>query len=579
MDSASQMPKEASSPISWFSPPLWVVLLILTMMTILVGVPRIGSATLWDQDEGLHVTCTKEMMEANNWVVPTFNYKLMGDKPALMFWLQRIAFELGGVNEAMARMPGVVCSILAVWATAIIGWSMGKPGQKGLLALLSGTILTTSIACVGAARFANPDAILSACTTPALAIIWVFQAKRSSAWIWSSAFFTGLGFLAKGPIGLAIPAGVTFLFLLWHRRLREAFHLSSLLWGTVIFAAVAIPWYAYVGVETKGEWLEIFFLKHNIGRFSAAMEGHTGPFWYYLPILLIAFAPWSIFLTPMVWNAIRMARAPLPPDSENAPSDREKMIFLGIWTLLVFGFFSAASTKLPNYTFPCYPALSILLAWYFVRKIEGTDGLPGWLWPTCWGLLGLVSAITIIGFLIGAGIIPVSAGDKMRTFPGLEYWSWIGIFPLAGLILVWQKKGQSGKQIAIICFSAFFFSGSIGLWNLSTLNDVKAQKPLVAFLPADLSKREVQIATLGWFQPSIVFYVGREVKVHQQDKFEELEKTVLDIPRETYLFTTIPQSEKMRERGWEFTEMGRHYDFYRNLEVLALKVEGRSKGK
>jgi hypothetical protein len=58
-----------------------------------------------------------------------------------------------------------------------------------------------------------------------------------------------------------------------------------------------------------------------------------------------------------------------------------------------------------------------------------------------------------------------------------------------------------------------------------------------------------------------------------------LEKTVLDIPRETYLFTTIPQAEKMRERGWEFTEMGRHYDFYRNLEVLALKVEGRSKAK
>ena len=559
-----------------FDPSIWTVFVILGLLGLLVGVPRIGSATLWDQDEGLHVTCTKEMMDANNWVVPTFNYKLMGDKPALMFWLQRIAFEVGGVNEAMARMPGVICSILSVWATAVIGWSMAKPGQKGLMALLSGTILTSTIALVCAARFANPDAILNACLTPAIAIIWLCQAKRSSAWLWMSAFFTGMGVLAKGPIGLAIPAGITFFFLLWQRRLREAFRFSQIMWGTLIFAAVTLPWYAYVGVETKGEWLEIFFFKHNLGRFSSALEGHTGPFWYYLPILLIAYAPWSIFLTPLVWTGILLARTPQTEDGDIIPSDREKVRFLGIWIVLVLGFFSVASTKLPNYIFPCYPALSILLAWYFLRKIEGTDALPGWVWPTCWGCLVLVGGITFFGFLIGAGTIPISAGDKMRTFPGLELWAWIGLIPLAGLVVMWWLRGQTGKQVAALCFLAVAFSGSIGLWNLSTLNDVKAQKPLVGFLPPDLSKREVQLATLGWFQPSIVFYAGREVRNHAQDRFEELE-SMLVLPRETYLFTTASQAAKLRARGWELTELGRHYDFYRNIEALAIKVEGRAK--
>ena len=109
-----------------------------------------------------------------------------------------------------------------------------------------------------------------------------------------------------------------------------------------------------------------------------------------------------------------------------------------------------------------------------------------------------------------------------------------------------------------------------------TLNDVKAQKPLVGFLPPDLSKREVQLATLGWFQPSIVFYAGREVRNHAQDRFEELE-SMLVLPRETYLFTTASQAAKLRARGWELTELGRHYDFYRNIEALAIKVEGRAK--
>lgn len=40
---------------------------------------------------------------------------------------------------------------------------------------------------------------------------------------------------------------------------------------------VALPRYAVVWHRTDGAWVRDFLLAHNVGRFSASMEGHGGP--------------------------------------------------------------------------------------------------------------------------------------------------------------------------------------------------------------------------------------------------------------------------------------------------------------
>ena len=113
---------------------------------------NLGGASLWDMDEGKNATAALEMFEAHNWVVPTFNGELRVDKPALLYWLQILAYQQFGVNEFSARLPSALASILAVLLTYELGRRMFGPAAG----LLAGLALGGSIAFCAAAHFANP---------------------------------------------------------------------------------------------------------------------------------------------------------------------------------------------------------------------------------------------------------------------------------------------------------------------------------------------------------------------------------------------------------------------------------------
>src|SRR5438552_2315955 len=60
---------------------------------------NLGGPALWDIDEGRNAGCSMAMRESGNWVVPTFNGQLRSHKPALLYWLQVIAYDCFGLNE------------------------------------------------------------------------------------------------------------------------------------------------------------------------------------------------------------------------------------------------------------------------------------------------------------------------------------------------------------------------------------------------------------------------------------------------------------------------------------------------
>ena len=81
------------------------LLLLATASTLFL--PGLGASTLWDIDEGNNAECAREMFDADNWIVPTFNYKLRTDKPAMLYWLQMLAYRQFGVNEFGARTDAI----------------------------------------------------------------------------------------------------------------------------------------------------------------------------------------------------------------------------------------------------------------------------------------------------------------------------------------------------------------------------------------------------------------------------------------------------------------------------------------
>src|SRR5262249_9722835 len=142
--------------------------LLLGLVWAALTLPNLGASSLWDIDEGNNAEAAREMRAADNWAIPTFNFTLRVDKPALLYWLQIAAYDQFGVNEFAARLPSALAALLAVLASYELARRMISP----LGGLLAGIILASAPAPGAAAHFANPDALLTAFTTLAMLCFW-----------------------------------------------------------------------------------------------------------------------------------------------------------------------------------------------------------------------------------------------------------------------------------------------------------------------------------------------------------------------------------------------------------------------
>src|SRR5262249_45339485 len=156
------------------------------------------------------------------------------------------------------------------------------------------------------------------------------------------------------------------------REMRRLLDWRGLL-GWLGWALFARPWFALVGSGTKGAYLEGFFLQHNKDPVLAPLEGDSGPGYYHLGSLLGGVFPWSIFLVPALWHALKESKGQGPKSKVEEPAlppvavKREACRFLLCWIGVYLVFFSISQTKLPNYILPLYPAAALLTAHFLER--------------------------------------------------------------------------------------------------------------------------------------------------------------------------------------------------------------------
>lgn len=532
-------------------------LALLAAASAAVFLVNLGGPTLWDIDEGNNAEAAREMLVSGNWVVPTFNFKLREDKPALLYWLQVTAYRAFGVNEFAARLP----SALAALATVLLTYELGRRTFGRRAGLLAGLVLASSGLFCAAAHFANPDALLVACSTLTLFCFWRDEARGGRGWFVLSGAAAGLGMLAKGPVGLALPGAVIGLYLLASGQLRRLLD-GRLLLGLLAFLLVAGPWYGWVGAETKGQFLRGFFGTHNAGRFRAPMENHGGPFYYYAVVLAVGLAPWSAFLAPAAWHSIREWR-------RSADASSRAHVFLWCWAAAYLVFFSLSGTKLPNYVLPMYPAAALLVARYLVAWKEGEAKAPAWAFPAGLVALGAVGVAVAVGLLVAGGALggPWLRG---RHFPGLEWWAVLGTLPAVGAAAAWacSRAGRRGGALASVAVASLAFVGALAAGPPPVLNAHKAPRPLADVIAARQREPEVRVGCYEYAQPSLVFYCGREVS---SLKSEETALEFLRYPLPVYLLTPAPVWEALRDKVTVPCEVvGRHADLYRGCEVVVV---------
>jgi 4-amino-4-deoxy-L-arabinose transferase-like glycosyltransferase len=175
-------------------------------------------------------------------------------------------------------------------------------------------------------------------------------------------FFLGLAVLAKGPAAIILSGGAILFWALFTKRWRDAFRLLHPV-ALVSFCLTALPWYILCA-QRNPDFFRIFIIEHNFKRYLTPEFQHIQPFWYYGPVLLAAFLPWTLgFLT---WLSKDRA-AGEESDFELRPS-----VFLLSFGLFPLFFFTISQSKLPGYILPAVAPLACLLVSRVAPLLSGS---------------------------------------------------------------------------------------------------------------------------------------------------------------------------------------------------------------
>ncbi len=317
----------------------------------------LGQSLLFDVDEGAFSEATREMVVSGDWGHTTLNGADRFDKPIGVYWLQAISVKVFGVNEFALRLP----SALAAWLACLaLAWAAFQAwGVRA--AMLAAMVFASSLGPWAMARTATADALLGLWLMLSAWDLWRYVANSHPQALRRLALWMALGVLTKGPVAVLIPVAV---LLLWQwigpapglllRCLRDG-------WSWLIFGGVAAPWYVYAWLRHGDAFIQGFFLRHNLDRFSAPMEGHGGGWLYFLLVMPLLWMPW----TPLIISLF-----PRWKELWNTPLLR----FALVWTGFVVVFFSLSATKLPHYVLYAAPGVVVLLTY------AGVHAKTVWWW-------------------------------------------------------------------------------------------------------------------------------------------------------------------------------------------------------
>jgi 4-amino-4-deoxy-L-arabinose transferase-like glycosyltransferase len=326
---------------------LWLLTVLLAFYYNLHAVP------LFDIDEGAFAQATREMALRDDYLSLYLNGKPRHDKPILTYWLQAISVAAFGVNEFAFRLPSAIAATLWNLLIVLFTWRLTTPRSALIAGILMAGTLGTGI--IGKA--ATADALLNLCLTGTLFSLYFNMVTRKSRYLVATAIFASLGFLTKGPIALLIPGMVSLIYSIWNGQLRQWVKIITSPTAWLVFLSVGLPWYIINYLKLGSGFIEGFIGVHNIGRFTQAMENHSGPWWYYLPaILLMAFPFAYTLLQPL--TRLSTLRA--------SPFHR----FLITWFVFVVFFFSLSATKLPHYILYGLTPLYILSAVHLKNQVD-----------------------------------------------------------------------------------------------------------------------------------------------------------------------------------------------------------------
>jgi 4-amino-4-deoxy-L-arabinose transferase-like glycosyltransferase len=438
-----------SQPLSLTARLFWIVLILSTLY--LCYFHNLGALGLVGPDEPRYAWIARDMQETGDWVTPRLYGKPWFEKPPLYYWGAALSFKFFGVSETTARLPSAISALLATLALAWLALRLyGAETARWLL-----LVLPTTVGMIGFSHAAATDMPFAAMLTIAMAFVvcilgivepkgFSIHAPKTSVYtntrpagLISLIFFgvfLGLATLAKGPAAIILSGGAIFLWAIFTKRWRDAFHCLHPV-AIASFCLTALPWYILCA-RRNPDFFRVFIIEHNFNRFLTPQFQHIQPFWFYFPILLTAFLPW----TPPLLVSVSFGALKFLHERKLSPATT---LFV-CWPLFCLLFFSFSKSKLPGYILPALPAIGILLVYSLLRLVLLFRRYFRWLLA----LSGCVFAAAGVLLYLSLGQLPVSPLTRASHDVALI----LLMFAIANCLLAFHKtRLDSQIPIAACC--------------------------------------------------------------------------------------------------------------------------------
>jgi 4-amino-4-deoxy-L-arabinose transferase-like glycosyltransferase len=497
------------------TPPWWQAMGWLILLCVALFVWNSWGYPLFDVDEPRYAQAAREMLQRADWITPYFNWELRFDKPPLHYWAINLAYLVFGVSEFSARLISSIAAtgiVLAVYAVGrqfggnIVDHNDNKTlGNGHAIGWWSAIVTATFVEVIALAHMSITDMTLSLWMTLTTLSCWLVI-RQDTRWWLAAGVFSGLAMLTKGPVGIVLPGGILVVTALFTGQLKQAL-LNR--WFPIALIIAFIPFLAWfmAAWQANGDVFIDAIYHHNVSRFTGAVDYHSEPWWYFIPVLLVGGLPWVFFLPQALISAVKGVNRKILGANKMVAGTQ---LFALVWAVCVFGFFTVADTKLLTYILPMFPGLGLLIGtWLATTQLRKLSG-------QLFGMFTLVAVIIglagVVGLNIAVGFVPAEASFLLDgwTIPLLV----VLVVATALLGAIWAKRQRIYASLTSVAVGTAVITMVAMSFLIPAINQL-TQGNMIAFVDI---VGDAPLASYEITRPSLTYLTNRPIPALKRDE-------------------------------------------------------------
>ncbi len=320
-----------------------ITLTLFSIIPILLYFFDLGNVNALRQGtEGFYLLITQEMFEAKSFLTPLIYGAPHWSKPPLQFWLPQPLYWLTQGNYLLnGRLSILLFSLISAFITSL--W-YEKEFKRNWIECFA--FLLIPIYFIKYSRIFMMEMTLTYLSTLGTLFYFSYLTRKKSKYLIIASLFAGLSVLIKGPVSLAMIFPGAFLYSILKEKKIKPFIFFS-----ILSTLIGSTWFIASYVEHGKEFIDYFFIRENLGKFTA----RNYPITSVVQGLIIFTLPVNL-LIPFIWK-----------ERKQISSFRPLISYLLLNFCFFYFLWFLPKQKSHHYAVPAIPLLLILISFTFFQ--------------------------------------------------------------------------------------------------------------------------------------------------------------------------------------------------------------------